>query len=83
MSVVPPRQAGAEIYNCPDDYIAINYVRLCGEKLNDASILSDFSRNSPITDYSGGPIMIPVRTNSNNVGRGFKLAFTQEPCQIN
>ena len=29
--LIPPGQAGAEVFNCPDDYIVINGIRLCGE----------------------------------------------------
>lgn len=82
LSVIPMGQAGAEIYNCADDFIAFNGIRLCGEKFNDASITEDFSINAPVTDYSAGPILIPVRTNSEVVGRGFKLYYEQQPCQI-
>ena len=47
--LIPPGQAGAEVFNCPDDYIVINGIRLCGERLNDASVQLDFTRNSPVT----------------------------------
>ncbi|PNF20685.1 hypothetical protein B7P43_G03027, partial [Cryptotermes secundus] len=47
--LIPPGQAGAEIFNCPDDYIVINGIRLCGERLNDASVQLDFTRNYPVT----------------------------------
>lgn len=46
---VPPRQAGAEVFNCPDDYISISNVRLCGQKLNDGSVQVDFTKNYPVT----------------------------------
>jgi hypothetical protein len=47
--LIPPGQAGAEVFNCPDDYIVINGIRLCGERLNDASVQLDFTQNSPVT----------------------------------
>jgi hypothetical protein len=47
--LIPPGQAGAEVFNCPDDYIVINGMRLCGERLNDASVQLDFTRNYPVT----------------------------------
>jgi hypothetical protein len=80
--VVPPNQAGAEIFNCGDDYITINSVRLCGEKLNDGSTIEDFTRNGLVTDSSLGPIQIPIRTDGRNVGRGFSLYYQQKPCEI-
>jgi len=49
MSIVPANQAGAGVFNCPDDYIAVNGVRLCGEKLNDATTNIDFTVNAPVT----------------------------------
>ncbi|XP_058811178.1 uncharacterized protein LOC131676068 [Topomyia yanbarensis] len=80
-SLVQPNSAGVEIYSCPDDYIAINYLRLCGERLNDGSSSEDYTRNSPVTDDSGGPIVVPVRSNAEIVGRGFKLMYRQEICK--
>jgi hypothetical protein len=47
--LIPPGQAGAEIFNCPDDYIVISGIRLCGERFNDASVQVDFTRNYPVT----------------------------------
>ncbi|KAE8744956.1 hypothetical protein FOCC_FOCC008368 [Frankliniella occidentalis] len=46
---IPPGQAGAEVFNCPSDYIVLNGIRLCGERLNDASVDSDYTHNSPVT----------------------------------
>ncbi|KAG8285692.1 hypothetical protein J6590_075426 [Homalodisca vitripennis] len=46
---VPEGQAGAERFDCPDDYIVISGTRLCGYKFNDGSILVDFSKNYPVT----------------------------------
>nr|XP_029709720.1 uncharacterized protein LOC109401834 [Aedes albopictus] len=80
-SLIRPGTAGVEIYNCPDDFIAINYLRLCGERLNDGATTEDYTRNSPVTDDSGGPLVVGVRTNAENVGRGFKLRYRQEICQ--
>jgi hypothetical protein len=48
-STVPPGQAGAEIFNCPDDYIVIGGIRLCGDKFNDGSLIEDFTMNAPVT----------------------------------
>lgn len=47
--LIPPGQAGAEIFNCPDDYIVINGIRLCGDRLNDGTINTDFRQNAPVT----------------------------------
>ncbi|XP_026469586.1 uncharacterized protein LOC113373507 [Ctenocephalides felis] len=41
-------QAGVEVFNCPDDFIIINGVRLCGERLNDASLIEDFTIDAPV-----------------------------------
>ncbi|PSN52667.1 hypothetical protein C0J52_06027 [Blattella germanica] len=78
--LIPPGQAGAEVFNCPDDYIVINGIRLCGERLNDASVQLDFNQNSPVTDSGNGPFMIPVRTNDNTNGRGFRINYQQNQC---
>uniref|UniRef100_A0A182NVI9 CUB domain-containing protein n=1 Tax=Anopheles dirus TaxID=7168 RepID=A0A182NVI9_9DIPT len=79
-SLVPPNQAGVELFSCPDDFIAINFVRLCGERLNDGSLVADASVNKPVTYTSAGPIVIAVRTDQSIVGRGFKLTYTQLVC---
>ena len=79
-SIVPPGQAGAEIFNCPDDFIAVNGLRICGEKLNDGRTIPDFTQNSIITDLANGPIILPLQTDSQFVGKGFKLNYFQEPC---
>ncbi|XP_055678018.1 uncharacterized protein LOC129786801 [Lutzomyia longipalpis] len=81
-SIIPPKQAGAEIFNCADDYIAVNGIRLCGEKLNDGSRSEDFTKSFPVTDFSAGPMILPVRTNDHTVGRGFKLFYSQHICEI-
>ncbi|KAJ8979796.1 hypothetical protein NQ317_001285 [Molorchus minor] len=75
-----PGQAGADIFNCPDDYIVIGNTRLCGERFNDGSMLEDFTVNADVTDTGAGPIVIPVRTDSSVTGLGFKLFYTQNPC---
>lgn len=73
-------QAGAEIYNCYEDFIAVNFVRLCGDKLNDGSRSANFNENTAITSYMNGPIVVPFKSNSKVVGRGFKLYYSQEKC---
>lgn len=85
-NVIPgPGQAGAEIFSCQDDFIAVNFIRLCGSKLNDGSMSGNFNENMPVQSYMNGPIVIPVKTNNNTVGRGFKLYYFQDKCisQIN
>ncbi|KAK3920305.1 Phosphate-binding protein [Frankliniella fusca] len=77
---IPPGQAGAEVLNCPSDYIVLNGIRLCGERLNDASVDPDYTHNSPVTDSGSGPFVLPVRTNGNLTGRGFSLAYRQLAC---
>jgi hypothetical protein len=73
-------QAGAEIFSCPDDFIAVNYIRLCGYKLNDGSKSINFNLNMPVTSYMNTPIVVPVKTNNETVGRGFKIYYFQEKC---
>lgn len=80
MSVVPEKQAGVEIFSCNDDYISVNSIRLCGEKLNDASRNDDLTSNAIITDTSNGLNVIPVHTNEATVGRGFRINYVQIPC---
>ncbi|XP_067616098.1 uncharacterized protein [Eurosta solidaginis] len=78
--LVPDGQAGAGIFNCPDDYIGINQVRLCGERFNDGTVIDDFTQNAPVKDVAAGPIIFPVRTDEEYVGRGFRLIYKQELC---
>lgn len=73
--------AGLEIFNCNDDFISVNSIRLCGEKLNDASRIDDLTLNAPIIDLSNGPIVLPMRTNDAFVGRGFRINYKLNPCQ--
>lgn len=80
-SLTRPGTAGVEIYNCPDDFVALNYLRLCGERLNDGATSEDYGQNAPVVDDSGGPIVVPFRSNEELVGRGFKLMYKQEICQ--
>ncbi|XP_017770277.1 PREDICTED: uncharacterized protein LOC108558006 [Nicrophorus vespilloides] len=80
MPTVPNGQAGVGVINCPDDYIVVNGIRLCGDRLNDGSVEEDFSLNAPVTDMSNGPIVIPVKTSGSGTGRGFKLFYMQNKC---
>lgn len=80
-NVIPAQgQAGAEIFSCQDDFIAVNAIRLCGSKLNDGSFSTNFNMNVPVQSYMNGPIVIPVKTNNDTVGRGFLIYFFQEKC---
>lgn len=80
-NVVPlPGQAGAEIFNCQDDFIAVNFIRLCGSKLNDGSMTTNFNINVPVEGYINGPIVIPFKTDNKTVGRGFKIYYFQIKC---
>lgn len=81
-SVIPEKQAGIEIFSCNDDYISVNSIRLCGEKLNDASRNDDLTSNAIVTDTSNGLNIIPVRTNDAAVGRGFRINYLQNPCEV-
>jgi hypothetical protein len=80
-NILAPNQAGAEVFSCPNDFIAVNYIRLCGFKLNDGSLTVNFNQNSPIRDYMNGPIVMPVKSDNSTVGRGFKLFYFQEKCE--
>ncbi|EDW38515.1 GL12640 [Drosophila persimilis] len=73
-------QAGAGIFNCPDDFIAINSVPLCGERFNDGRETEDFTMHSTVRDTAAGPIILPFRTDAEYVGRGFRLLYRQELC---
>ncbi|XP_055522668.1 uncharacterized protein LOC129716845 isoform X2 [Wyeomyia smithii] len=79
-SLTKPNTAGVEIYSCPDDFITINYIRLCGDRLNAGSSIANYTQNSPVTDDSGGPIVVAVRTNNERVGRGFRIMYRQIVC---
>ncbi|XP_017112072.1 uncharacterized protein LOC108135749 [Drosophila elegans] len=73
-------QAGAGIFNCPDDFIAINSVPLCGERFNDGRDSDDFTMHATVRDTAAGPIVLPFRTDAEYVGRGFRLLYRQELC---
>ncbi|KAH8324991.1 hypothetical protein KR074_002246 [Drosophila pseudoananassae] len=73
-------QAGAGIFNCPDDFIAINSVPLCGERFNDGRETDDFTMHATVRDTAAGPIILPFRTDAEYVGRGFRLLYRQELC---
>ncbi|KAH8292433.1 hypothetical protein KR054_009913 [Drosophila jambulina] len=73
-------QAGAGIFNCPDDFIAINSVPLCGERFNDGRDTDDYTVHATVRDTAAGPIILPFRTDSEYVGRGFRLLYRQELC---
>ncbi|EDV98624.1 uncharacterized protein LOC6569972 [Drosophila grimshawi] len=78
--LVSDGQAGAGIFNCPDDFIAINSVRLCGERLNDGIENEDFTMHATVRDIAAGPIVLPFRTDAEYVGRGFRLLYRQDLC---
>lgn len=80
-SVIPEKQAGLEIFSCNDDYISVNSIRLCGEKLNDANRNDDLTMNAIITDTTTGLNFIPIRTNEAAVGRGFRINYIQLACE--
>ncbi|CAG5028168.1 unnamed protein product [Parnassius apollo] len=82
LPIIPSRQAGVEIFNCPSDWLLISAIRLCDERLNDGSVLQDFYLNAPVTDTGAGPITIWFRSDEGYVGRGFKLQYQQNPCAI-
>ncbi|TMW52372.1 hypothetical protein DOY81_002539, partial [Sarcophaga bullata] len=68
MDLVPDGQAGAGIFNCPDDFLGINQVRLCGERFNDGTENEDFTMNAPVRDVAAGPIILPFRSDEEYVG---------------
>ncbi|KAH8277071.1 hypothetical protein KR026_004776 [Drosophila bipectinata] len=78
--LVSDGQAGAGIFNCPDDFIAINSVPLCGERFNDGRETDDFTMHATVRDTAAGPIILPFRTDAEYVGRGFRLLYRQELC---
>ncbi|XP_014271835.2 uncharacterized protein [Halyomorpha halys] len=77
---VPEGEAGVEVFNCPEDYLAIAGLRLCGQKFNDATTNADFTQNAPVTDKSNGPFIMSFVSSSTNTGRGFHLQYQQKPC---
>lgn len=48
---VPDGQAGAEGFDCPDDFIVVSGIRLCGYKINDGKLNLDYSQNTPVTGF--------------------------------
>lgn len=51
--------AGAGPYKCPSDYLILNYIRMCGSKLNNDL----YSQNSPTNDIAiiGTRVQAPKR----------------------
>ncbi|XP_049872883.1 uncharacterized protein LOC126371610 [Pectinophora gossypiella] len=80
LPVIPPGQAGVEIFNCPTDWLLIAAVRLCGERLNDGSVLQDFALDAPVTDVGVGPIVVWFKSDGGYVGRGFRVQYQQNNC---
>ncbi|XP_070507138.1 uncharacterized protein [Chironomus tepperi] len=79
-NIIAPGQAGAEIFGCPDDFLAVNYIRICGYKLNDGALTINFNTNEPVTSIMNGPIVVPVKTDNETVGRGFSIYYYQQKC---
>lgn len=48
-SLIPAEEAGSDTLSCPNDYLIINGLRLCGDKFNDGSVTSDTTMNAPVT----------------------------------
>lgn len=48
---MPDGQAGAEGFDCPDDFIVVSGIRLCGYKINDGKLNLDYSQNTPVTGF--------------------------------
>lgn len=48
---MPEGQAGAEGFDCPDDFIVVSGIRLCGYKFNDGKLNVDYSKNTPVTGF--------------------------------
>lgn len=48
---VPDGQAGAEGFDCPDDFIVVSGIRLCGYKINDGKLNLDYSQSTPVTGF--------------------------------
>ncbi|XP_050668490.1 uncharacterized protein LOC126967848 [Leptidea sinapis] len=80
LPVIPPRQAGVEVFNCPTDWLLIAAVRLCGDRFNDGTVIQDFTLDAPVTDDSNGPVVVWFRSDSVYNGRGFKLQYQQNSC---
>nr|XP_034829453.1 uncharacterized protein LOC117986689 [Maniola hyperantus] len=80
LPVIPPKQAGVEILNCPTDWLLIAALRLCGERLNDGSVIQDFSLDAPVTDDAAGPIVVWFRSDGVYTGRGFRFYYQQNSC---
>lgn len=80
-SVIPEKQAGIEIFNCNDDFISINSIRLCGERFNDGRQVNDLTLNAVVTDITNGPIVLPIQTNDEYAGRGFRVNYKQAQCK--
>lgn len=49
LPLIPKGQAGVEIFNCPTDWLLVAAARLCGDRLNDGTVLQDFSEDAPVT----------------------------------
>lgn len=57
-SLTPAGEAGSDTLSCPNDYVIINGLRLCGDRFNDGSVIMDNTMNAPVTGISFFPIKI-------------------------
>lgn len=67
-SIFPPEEAGTESFNCPDDYLVINGIRLCGGRFNDGTIITDHTMSAPVTGTA-------LFTACNASFNGFEIQF--------
>lgn len=73
-SIFPPEEAGTESFNCPDDYLVINGIRLCGGRFNDGTIITDHTMSAPVTGTA-------IRTVCNVSFHGIRKKSKALECQ--
>lgn len=77
MSLIPAGQAGSDAISCPNDYVIINGMRLCGDKFNDGSVTTDQTVNAPVT---GNYFLATPTPKQNSIG--FFVDTTAGPIVI-
>lgn len=76
------RYGGLGLLKCAADYLLLDGIRYCGIHLNSMSSVTQTGSETdmPVIDRGNGPFIARFVSNERYVGRGFRIAFQQNPC---
>lgn len=80
IDTTPEGEAGVGLSQCPNDYLVLGGVRVCGNVLNDGATNPKFTENAPVQDRTNGPFIAQFTSDGEYAGRGFKLDYQQMLC---